>query len=373
VRAARERKVPVIPRAEMLAELMRMKYSVAVAGSHGKTTTTSLIATVLRAGGLDPTAVIGGKLPSLGSNARLGRGDYLVAEADESDGSFLKLSPTVAVVTNIDPEHLDHYGSFDALKDTFVDFVNRVPFYGLAVLCKDHEHVRALMPRIQKRVVTYGIDQPADFMARDLEFGGLSGRFTAVVRGRELGRVQVNMPGRHNVLNSLAVLAVADFLRVSFETSRQALATFTGVGRRFTVRGEVKGVMVVDDYGHHPTEIRATLAGARAGFPGRRLVVAFQPHRYTRTRDLLNEFAAAFDDADRVFISDIYAAGEDPIDGVSSAKLVKQMNGRAAHVPKRSDLAAAVAPELEPGDIFIALGAGDVLLVCDEILKARNG
>jgi UDP-N-acetylmuramate--alanine ligase len=376
VAEARARQIPVIPRAEMLAELMRMKYGIAVAGSHGKTTTTSLVATVLRHAGLDPTAVIGGKLPSLGSNARLGQGEYLVAEADESDGSFMKLAPTVAVVTNIDPEHLDHYGTLDQLKRTFVDFINKVPFYGLAVLCLDHEHVQAILPQVEKRHVTYGFQPHADFRAIDVTFDGLRSRFTAVARGKTLGPVELAMPGRHNVLNSLSVLAVADFLGVSFDMYRAALASFQGVGRRFTVRGEAGGVMVVDDYGHHPAEVRATLAGARSGFRERRVVVAFQPHRYTRTRDLMGEFARAFNEAEIVAVCDVYAAGEEPIPGIHSARLVDEMRScghkGALHVAKRADIAGKLGPMLRDGDIFITLGAGDVWMVGEEILKARS-
>jgi UDP-N-acetylmuramate--alanine ligase len=373
VMEARVRQIPVIPRAEMLAELMRMKYGVAVAGSHGKTTTTSLVATVLRLAGLDPTAVIGGKLPSLGSNARLGQGEYLVAEADESDGSFLKLSPTVAVVTNIDPEHLDHYGTLERLKQTFVDFINKVPFYGLAVLCVDHPQVQAILPSVEKRHVTYGLSPQADYRAVDLSFEGLRSRFTAVAKGRTLGAVELAMPGQHNVLNSLAVLAVADFLGLSFDVYRQALASFSGVGRRFTVRGEAGGVMVVDDYGHHPEEIRATLAGARSGFPHRRVVAAFQPHRYTRTRDLMGEFARAFNEAEIVAVCDIYPAGEDAIEGVTSARLVDEMRAQghrgAVYIPKRADVAAVLGGRIAAGDIFITLGAGDVWQVGEEILQ----
>jgi UDP-N-acetylmuramate--alanine ligase len=373
---ARRRQIPVIPRAEMLAELMRMKYGVAIAGSHGKTTTTSLVATVLHQAGLDPTAVIGGKLPSLGSNARLGQGDYLVAEADESDGSFMKLSPTVAVVTNIDPEHLDHYGTLDKLKQTFTDFINKVPFYGLAVLCLDHPHVQSLLPLVEKRHVTYGLQPHADYRAVDLTFDGLRSRFTPVVRGRSLGPVELAMPGRHNVLNALAVLAVSDFLGIEIDVYKRALGGFTGVGRRFTVRGDAHGVMVVDDYGHHPEEIRATLAGARAGFPERRLIVAFQPHRYSRTRDLHQDFARAFNEADLVAVCDIYAAGEEPIAGVSSERLVEEMrrcgHKGARYVAKRADVAGQLLPQLQDGDIVITLGAGDVWMVGEEVLKTRT-
>ena len=369
--AARARGIPVIPRAEMLAELMRMKYGIAVAGSHGKTTTTSLVATVLGAADLDPTVVIGGRLNSLGSNARLGQGEILVAEADESDGSFLHLSPTVAVVTNIDPEHLDHYGTLEALKRTFVDFINKVPFYGLAVLCLDHHEVRGLLPLVAKRYVTYGYSAGADYSAEDVRFDQLTSRFVAVRRGERLGEVTLAMPGTHNVLNSLAVLAVADFLGVPFDTYRAALAGFEGVGRRFTVRGEVAGVMVVDDYGHHPAEIRATLGGARGGF-SRRIVAAFQPHRYTRTRDLLGDFARAFHEADVVVLTDIYAAGEEPIPGVSSEALGRLMreagHPEVHHVPRRADVIATLGPLLRDGDILITLGAGDVWMVGEDAL-----
>ena len=372
---ARALGIPVITRAEMLAELMRVKYGVAIAGSHGKTTTTSLVATVLRAAGLDPTVVVGGKMAALGSNARLGAGDLLVAEADESDGSFLRLTPTIAVVTNIDPEHLDHYGTLETLKQTFVDFINKVPFYGLAVLCVDHEHVQSILPSVEKRHVTYGFTPLATFRAVDVSHDGLRTVFTAIARGKTLGRVELAMPGRHNVLNSLAVLAVADFLGVDFAVYQRALAGFSGVGRRFTVRGEARGVMVVDDYGHHPAEIRATLAGARTGFKDRRIVAAFQPHRYTRTRDLLGEFARVFNEADLVAVCDIYAAGEEPIAGISSARLVDEMRASghlAAHyVAKRADVATTLAPQLRDGDILITLGAGDVWMVGEEILKSR--
>ncbi len=371
VEEARRRAIPVIPRAEMLGELMRMKYGVAVAGSHGKTTTTSLVATVLHAARLDPTAVIGGKVNALGSNARLGQGEYLVAEADESDGSFLRLSPTLAVVTNIDPEHLDHYGTLDALKRTFVDFINKVPFYGLAVLCLDHAEVASILPQIEKRFVTYGLAEQADYRAVEISFSALSSRFTLLRRGERLGEVTLAMPGAHNVLNALAVLAVADFLGVNFATAQTALSEFQGVGRRFTVRGEVAGVMVVDDYGHHPAEIRATLAGARAGFP-RRILAVFQPHRYTRTRDLLSDFAQAFSDAAEVVVSDIYAAGEEPIPGISAEALVAKMracHGAVHYAGKRSDALRTLAPLVQSGDIVITLGAGDVWQVGEELLS----
>src|SRR5262244_2420904 len=296
VLAAQARKIPVIPRAEMLAELMRLKYAVAVAGSHGKTTTTSMVATVMNAAGLDPTAVVGGKVNVLGSNAKLGKSDLMVVEADESDGSFLKLHPSIAVVTNIDPEHLDHFGSVEALRHAFVEFCNRVPFYGLNVLCLDHPNVQALLPGMEKRYVTYGSSHTADYRLEDVALDGFSTRFQAFRHEESLGEFTVRMVGAHN--------------------ARNALADIAGVQRRFTVRGEAQGIMVVDDYGHHPAEVMATLAGARRAF-GRRLVVVFQPHRYTRTRDLMAEFATAFNDADVLMVLGIYAASEEPIPGIS--------------------------------------------------------
>src|SRR5215813_2054183 len=373
IEAARARGIPVIQRAEMLGELMRMKYSIAVAGSHGKTTTTTMISTVLLQAGLDPTAVIGGRVNSLGlANARLGRGEYLVAEADESDGSFLKLPPTVAVVTNIDPEHLDHYVTHEAVKRAFVDFVNRVPFYGLAVLCLDHPHVQAILPLVNKRFVSYGEAPQADYRARDIRFDGFRTTYVAWRRAEELGTVTLHMPGRHNVLNSLATLAVADFLGVPFAQITDALAAFQGVQRRFTVRGIERGIMVVDDFGHHPMEVRATLAGARAGFPGRRIVAAFQPHRYTRTRDQLDEFAIAFNDADSVVVCDVFAAGEAPIPGIESGRLAQAVRDHGhrdvSYVPRREDIAGHLAGLVREDDIVVTLGAGDIQLTCGELL-----
>jgi len=373
IEAAHAKGIPVIQRAEMLGELMRMKYAVAVAGSHGKTTTTTMISTVLLHAGLDPTAVIGGRVNSLGlANARLGRGEYLVAEADESDGSFLKLTPTVAVVTNIDAEHLDHYGNHEAVKRAFVDFINRVPFYGLGVLCFDHPHVQAILPHVQKRFITYGDAPQADYRARDIRYQGFRSSYVAWRRAEELGTVTIGMPGKHNILNSLATLAVADFLGVPFDTIRDAFAMFQGVQRRFTVRGEAQGVLVVDDFGHHPAEVRATLQGARAGFPDRRVIVAFQPHRYSRTRDLFDDFACSFNEADRVIVCDVFAAGEAPIQGADAAHLADAIRGHGhrdvTHVPRRVDVARLLAGEVRAGDIVIALGAGDIQLTCGELL-----
>ena len=375
--AARARGIPVIRRAEMLAELMRLKDAVAIAGSHGKTTTTSMIATVLEHAGLQPTAVVGGKLNAFGSNARLGKGEWIVVEADESDGSFLHLTPTIGVVTNVDPEHLDHYGTVEALQQAFVDFADRVPFYGLVVLCLDHPAVQHLIPRLSKRHVTYGISPQADWHADDVKLAAFSARFSVTHRGKKMGDVALKMVGAHNVLNALAACAVAHELGIPFDRTAEALAEFAGVQRRFTVRGESGGILIVDDYGHHPAEIRATLAGARASFPQRRIVCAFQPHRYSRTRDLLGEFATAFNDADVLLLADIYAAGEEPIPGVSGEKLhqaVRACGHRdATFVADRAALAQAVRSRARSGDLVITLGAGDVTHVPDELLALMAG
>ncbi|MBK8261199.1 MAG: UDP-N-acetylmuramate--L-alanine ligase [Nannocystis sp.] len=368
VLAARQRKIPVIPRAEMLAELMRLKQGVAIGGSHGKTTTTSLVATTLHAAGCDPTVVIGGKLNALGSNARLGAGEVLVAEADESDGSFLMLSPIVSVITNIDDEHMDHYGSTARLLEAFVSFAGRVPFYGLAVVCVDDPKVASILPLLHKRYVTYGFGDGADYQAYDLRHDGPSTHFKARAHGEERGAFSILMPGVHNVLNALATIAVADFFGVERETTRRSLAGFHGVQRRFTVRADHGGVMVVDDYGHHPTELRATLAGARASYPSRRLIGVFQPHRYTRTRDHLEEFAAAFDDADVVVLTEIYAAGEAPIAGVSLDRLYELTRARrperpVLRAPELGELAPMLAAMAAPGDMILTLGAGSITKV----------
>jgi UDP-N-acetylmuramate--alanine ligase len=369
--AARARKVPVIARAEMLAELMRLKYAVAIAGSHGKTTTTSMVATVLNAAGLDPTAVVGGKVNVLGSNAKLGKSDLMVVEADESDGSFLKLHPAIAVVTNIDPEHMDHYRTLDALKSAFVEFCNRVPFYGLNVICLDHANVQALLPSLEKRCVTYGSSHAADYRIEGVTLDGYATRFRAFRRDQALGDFTVKMVGAHNAMNALAVIAIAEELDIPLDTVRTALANFEGVQRRFTVKGEAQQITVVDDYGHHPAEVRATLAGARRAF-GRRLVVAFQPHRYTRTHDLLDDFVSAFNDADLLFLTNIYAAGEEPIPGVSGQSLTDAVRAHGhrdvTYVDKRVDLPAALLPRLQPGDLVVTLGAGDITQVGPDLL-----
>jgi UDP-N-acetylmuramate--alanine ligase len=375
---ARARNIPVIARAEMLAELMRVKYGIAIAGSHGKTTTTSLVATILRAAGLDPTVVVGGRMEALGTNAQLGAGDLLVAEADESDGSFLRLSPTIAVVTNIDPEHLDYYQTHEALKKAFLEFIETVPFYGLSVLCLDHPDVQDLLPGVARRHVTYGLSPQADYSAKNLSFRGIFTSFMAYRRAEPLGEFTVRMPGQHNVLNCLAAIAVADELEVPLDVMKDALSTFHGVARRFSVVAEVEGVTLIDDYGHHPAEIVATLEAARGAYTNR-ILVAFQPHRYTRTEHLFDEFTRAFNKADVVLLADIYAAGEKVIPGVSSERLAKAIAEHGHHqvryVGERSDIAEQLARDAQPGDVVIALGAGDINRILPDVaarLRARG-
>jgi len=373
------RGIPVIPRAEMLAELMRLRFSIAVAGSHGKTTTTSMIALVLERGGLDPTAVIGGRLSAFGSNARLGQGTYMVAEADESDRSFLMLLPSIAVMTNIDHEHMDTYGSFEELQRAFVDFANKVPFYGSVVACVDDPHVRAVCPSITRRVVTYGLEEADAPMigGRGLELGSFGGRCTVYRRdgGGEtvLGTLQLSVPGRHNLQNALAAVAVAGELGLDFAGVADTLREFHGAERRFERVGEADGVLVVDDYGHHPTEIAAVLAAARVTL-GRRLLVAFQPHRYTRTERLMDEFGPAFADADEVVLTDIYAASEEPIAGVTVEALAESVtrgSGRPVRVVKAIDrLAGELAAAARPGDAVLTLGAGSIAAVPRRLLAA---
>lgn len=371
---AKRRMVPVIPRAEMLAELMRMKYGIAIAGTHGKTTTTSMVATVLTHAGIDPTIVIGGKLNTLGSNAKLGQGQFLVAEADESDGSFLTLSPTIAVVTNIDADHLDFYtGGLEQIKDTFVSFINKVPFYGLAVLCQEDRNINEIIPRIKKRFMTYGLSSQADLRATHVKLNGFQTSFTAHYKGYRLGEISFNMPGAHNVLNALACTAVALELDVPFDKIQEGFAQFGGVGRRFTVKGEKNGIMVVDDYGHHPAEIRATLGAARNGWPERRLVVAFQPHRYSRTKELFNEFVTCFYDADVLVLTDIYAASEQPIPGVSAERLAEETRRHGqrdvTYIADRNDLPDHLTGIVKEGDIVITLGAGNIWQAGEELVK----
>jgi UDP-N-acetylmuramate--alanine ligase len=356
--------------------LMRMKWGIAIAGTHGKTTTTSLIAAILNRAGMDPTVVIGGKVHALGSNAQFGKGDLMVAEADESDGTFLLLSPAIAVVTNIDPEHLDYYGDMDRVRSAYLEFINRVPFFGAAVLCLDDATIRGLLPQIRKRVITYGTSADADFVARDLAVCGMTTRFRAERGGTPVGDLTVRLPGRHHALNALAALAVAGELDVPVQTVQAALGEFGGIHRRFEVCGEVGGIMVVSDYGHHPAEIRATLAAAREGF-GRRLVVLFQPHRYTRTRDLFADFLDAFDAADQVLLTDIYPAGEDPIDGVTGEVLYLALKRRGhldvAYVPDHHQLVVAAQELLRPGDMVVVLGAGSIHEIGDRLVGALSG
>jgi len=374
---ARRQGLPVIPRAEMLAELMRLKYGVAVAGSHGKTTTTSMVAMVLDKGGLDPTVVVGGRVGMLGSGAKLGKGEFMVAEADESDRSFLKLTPTVAIVTNIDREHLDTYKDLADVQEAFLNFVNKVPFYGAAVLCLDDPAVQDILPRVERRVVTYGVSRHAEVSARDVVLGPLGSTYTAASGDTVHGTIELHVPGHHNVLNSLAAVTVGLDLGVPFAAVRDGLAAFTGVDRRFQTRGEAGGITVIDDYGHHPTEIRATLETLRGRAGTRRTVVLFQPHRYTRTQHLWDDFCRAFNLADLVVIVDIYPAGEEPIAGVSSEILADAI-GRRGHRQAiyGGDLSGAIehlAQEIREGDVVLTLGAGSVWTAGDELLRRRSG
>ncbi len=376
VARARALKIPVIPRAEMLAELMRMKIGVAVAGTHGKTTTTSLVATLLHEGGLDPTVMVGGIVRTLGTNARLGQGQHLVAEADESDGSFLLLSPTIAVVTNIDPEHLDYYGDMDRAHEAYLTFMNRVPFYGATVACIDSPGVRALLPRMRKPVWTYGESLEADYTARGMRVRGGTTSFEVWRGDARLGPVTLQMPGRHHALNALAALIVAAELEIPFDVGVDALARFGGIHRRFELLGEIGGVMIVDDYGHHPAEIVATIRAAREGFD-RRLVVVFQPHRFSRTRDLFDDFVGAFDAADLLVLTEIYPAGERPIAGTTGEALYSELVRRGRlpvhFVPERAAVARAVQALVAAGDLVLVLGAGDIARCAHELMALLAG
>lgn len=378
--AAKDAHVPVIQRAEMLAELMRLKkYGIAVAGSHGKTSTTSMVAAVLAEAQLDPTVVVGGKVHGLGSNAKLGEGEFLVAEADESDGSFLKLSPVIEVVTNIDLEHLDYYRDIEHIKEIFLEFIDRLPFYGVAVVCIDNDHVAQILPRIQKRILTYGLSEQADIQAIKISSGNGTSRFTVRQGDTELGEIRLNRPGRHLIYNSLAAVCVGLELEIDFPVIALALEKFQGVQRRLQVKGEADGVLVVDDYGHHPTEIKATLDAVREGWPDRRVVVAFQPHRYTRTQGLFAEFVTAFRRADVLVLTDIYAASEQPIEGVSSEHLqeaIKQHGQRHTHfIPQLVQQPQALLSLVQAGDLLLTLGAGNIVRAGEqvlELLKARQ-
>uniref|UniRef100_A0A831ZYA5 UDP-N-acetylmuramate--L-alanine ligase n=1 Tax=Desulfacinum infernum TaxID=35837 RepID=A0A831ZYA5_9BACT len=373
VAARKMGKVPVIRRAEMLAELMRLKYAVLVAGAHGKTTTTSMVATVLARGGLDPTVVIGGKLNAWGTNAKLGGGDFVVAEADESDGTFLLLSPTIAVVTNIDWEHVDFYRDVDHIRETFLQFINKVPFYGQAVLCLEDENIQHILPRIQKRFVTYGFSSQADFQAREVSVDGLGTRYRAYHKDCELGEMLIPIPGRHNVLNSLAAVAVGVELEVDWDAIRLGIQDMTGVQRRFQIKGERAGVLVLDDYGHHPTEIRAVLKALTESYPHRRKIVVFQPHRYTRTRGLMDQFATCFYQSDVLFITEIYAASEPPIEGVTGRRLADEVAKYGHHditfCPTLQEVTQALLDRVRPGDVVMTLGAGNVWQVGEWLLE----
>ena len=364
VQAAREQSIPVIPRAEMLAELMRMKYGIAIAGTHGKTTTTSLVATVLAAGSLDPTVVIGGRIKNMGGHAKLGQSQYLIAEADESDGSFLKLSPTLAVVTTLDEEHMDFYLTMENMKSTFLQFLNRIPFYGAAILCMDDANLQSLLPRIEKRTITYGLKSQADYTARNISVEGLKTYFTVYHHGKKLGKILSGALGRHNVCNTLAAVAVGMELNMDFPTIAESLKTFTGVQRRFEVLKQSESLIIVDDYGHHPVEIQATLSTAKEVWPDRRLVIVFQPHRYSRTKHLMESFFSSFNDADQLLLLDIYSAGEEAEEGIHSQRIaegVKEFGHKnVEYIGSTQSVIPHLQKILKPGDIVMTLGAGNI-------------
>jgi UDP-N-acetylmuramate--alanine ligase len=386
---AKKRSIPVIPRAEMLAELARLKYGILVAGAHGKTTTTSFISTILSNCGLDPTVVIGGRLNATGSNARLGQGEFLVAEADESDGSFLKLSPTIAVVTNIDREHMDYFKSIDFLKEAFLSFMNKVPFYGVSIVCNENEYVRTLLPSIHRRYMTYGFTRDAAIYAENIRKGYMSVSFEVFYKGKNIGHFSLPVPGLHNVLNSLAAICVALVLNLDISIIQEALRNFSGIQRRFEFKGEVNGVKVYDDYAHHPAEIKATLRAAREGLlmesqetkirdiDKGRLFVLFQPHRYTRTRDLMDEFASSFKDADTLLLLDVYPAGEKPIEGVNAAALIEGIKKTGAnntlYCQYKEEAIEKIISRIQSGDTLLTLGAGDVWKIGEKILHKLRG
>ena len=373
---AHKRNIPVIPRAEMLAELLKMKLSVAVSGTHGKTTTTSMVSTILAYGGLDPTMVIGGKLASIGSNARLGDGEVIVAEADESDGSFLKLCPYIAVITNIEREHLDYFAGIEEIKEAFLQFANLVPFYGTTILCLDDENVKEILPRVKRRFITYGLCDGADYQAKDITFSGSTTRFSLYYKNSLLGKILLNVPGIFNVCNSMAAIAVARELDMEFSAITEGLQTYTGVQRRLETKGEKGGITVVDDYAHHPTEIRATLRAAQQAWEGRRIVVVFQPHRYTRTKALFDEFLDAFHDADVLLITDIYAASEKEIEGVHSINLYRGVRDRGhknvTYLSSFDEIVSHLSTIAHAGDVIITTGAGNVWKIGEEFLKLQS-
>ncbi len=372
VREARRRKIPIIPRAEMLAELMRMKYGIAVAGAHGKTTTTSMIATILDRGGFDPTIIVGGRLNTIGANAKLGAGDFFVAEADESDKSFLLLSPFIAVLTNIDAEHLDQYRDVEEIKATFVRFANKVPFYCPVILCLDDPNLQSLIPALERRIITYGFSTQSDISARDMRFDRFSSACRLFHKGRPLGTLKLNVPGKHSILNAMASTAVGLDLDIPPTLILEALESYAGTGRRFELKAEVREMMIVEDYAHHPTEIMATLDAAKRGWP-RRVVAVFQPHRYTRLAHLRAEFARSFNQADALLLTEIYPAGEEPIPGVSGRALyddVQQFGHKDVHFePDLKKVPAALLKIVRPGDIVIFLGAGNITKAVPEFIK----
>ncbi len=372
IAAARGKGIPVIPRAEMLAELMRMRQGIAVGGAHGKTTTTWLVGLVMAAARLDPTIIVGGRLKALGTNAKLGSGSYLVAEADESDGSFLKLSPTIAVITTVDEEHLDHYVNLDAIKEAFIAFANKVPFYGAAVVCLDDENVQSIMPHIERRVITYGFSHQADVQARDVVQEGTDVTFNAVLRGKNMGSLLLKTPGEYNVLNALAAVAIGLELDIAFQAIGEGLARFTGISRRLEVKGEAGGVMVIDDYAHHPTELAATLGAIRSTY-NRRIVAVFQPHRYTRTHALWERLGRSFYDADAVVVTSVYAAGEAPIEGVTGdlvARAAVESGHRGViYIPEMSDVIDHLEETVKDGDVVVTLGAGSIYRAGEDLLE----
>lgn len=373
---AKTLKIPVIPRAEMLAELMRMKYGIAVAGAHGKTTTTSMTAMVLEAGGYDPTIIVGGRLNTLGSNAKLGEGDFIVAEADESDRSFLMLSPFIAVLTNIDEEHLDQYHHLEEIKKTFINFANKVPFYCPVILCLDDPNLQSIIPFIERKIITYGFSTQADIQARDFSFEEFSSTSTVFASGKKLGRLKLNVPGKHNILNAMAAIAVGLDLDIPSRTILKALEDYTGTGRRFELKHTVNNVLIIEDYAHHPTEIRATLEAARTGW-NRRIVAVFQPHRYTRLSHLMHQFATSFNQADVLLVTEIYPAGEEPIAGVSGQALYEEIrqfgHKNVLFEPVLKNIPSKLVKILEPGDMLLVLGAGNVNRIIPEIINLLQG
>ena len=375
VTTAKESMIPVIPRAEMLAELMRMKYGIAIAGTHGKTTTTSLVSTVLAGGKLDPTVIIGGRLKNTGSHAKLGQSKFLVAEADESDGTFMRLSPSIAVVTTIDEEHMEFYQTLENMKDTFLEFINKIPFYGSSILCLDDPNIQSLIPRVEKKYVTYGLSSQADYTARNISIEGLKTYFNVFRYGKDLGRIRSGALGQHNVLNTLAAVAVGMELDLDFKTIANSLLQFEGVQRRFEIVRQSDELTLIDDYGHHPVEIKTTLKTVKEVWPTRRLIVVFQPHRYSRTKFLMRDFWSAFNDADHLFVMDIFAAGESPLDNVHASAIVEGVrecgHKNAKYIKNLNELNKQLDCLVKPGDVLMTLGAGDVWKLGRDFLVTR--